>query len=267
MGWISEQDKVWNIQAVNDTSKLAWLEEGVKHVERIYFAGGEPLLMPEHWHILDLLVKHKRFDVHIRYNTNASTLEYQGRNVLDIWRLWNPGQIEVWPSIDEIEDRAELIRSGTRWATVDANLRAIAQLENVVLRPGMTIGAWNVHRIPEIVREMVRLGVVSKRHKYSNFFINLIHDPRHYHVCVLSDGQKSEATLQIQNFITEWRATYSSDITDRFVELLHHLSQPHDPVAARTFAHTTVKLDRIRNEDTAATIPQVKWVLDTYGPN
>lgn len=267
MGYITEQDKVWNIESLNDASKLAWLEEGVKHVERIYFAGGEPLLMPEHWHILDLLVKHKRFNVDLRYNTNVSTLEYQGRSVLDIWRLWEPGKIEVWPSIDEIGERAELIRSGTRWPTVAANLRAITQLESVVMRPGMTIGAWNVLRIPEIIREMVKLGVVSSRHKYTNFFFNLIQSPKHYHVSVLSDGDRTKAILNIQNFITEWRTLYGSDLTERFVELRHHLSLPHDPKEARNFAWTTVKLDQIRGENTADVIPEVKWIIDTYGPN
>jgi uncharacterized Fe-S cluster-containing radical SAM superfamily protein len=36
-------------------------------VNQIYFAGGEPLLMQEHWQILDLLTEHKKFNVKINY--------------------------------------------------------------------------------------------------------------------------------------------------------------------------------------------------------
>ena len=39
----------------------------IDHIEQIYFAGGEPLIMQEHYNILKELVKRERFDVKLIY--------------------------------------------------------------------------------------------------------------------------------------------------------------------------------------------------------
>jgi radical SAM protein with 4Fe4S-binding SPASM domain len=83
MGFIKDQEKVWNIQQVGAANNYKFLEEQIHTVEKIYFAGGEPLLMDEHWYILDLLQKYQRYDVRISYNTNLSTLIYKKKNILD----------------------------------------------------------------------------------------------------------------------------------------------------------------------------------------
>ena len=192
MKWIDEQDKVWNIESVNDSNNFDFLEQQINVVEKIYFAGGEPLLMPEHWQILQMLVDNNRFDVILSYNTNASTWTYGKKNVLDYWKQWQFGKLEVWPSIDEIGDRAELIRAGTVWHKVEDNLKELVTLDNVILRPGLTIGAMNVFRLPEIITHLVEIGVVHRHPKssvinYNNFFINLLEDPKHYHVQILPE--------------------------------------------------------------------------------
>jgi radical SAM protein with 4Fe4S-binding SPASM domain len=192
LGWISDQDKVWNVESVNNSDKFEFLKEQIENVEEIYFAGGEPLMMSEHWKILDMLLEQNKTNVKLSYNTNASTLTYGGKNVLDYWRQWDNKKIEVWPSIDEIGSRAELIRSGTVWPKVENNIINISQLTNVVVRPGMTIGAWNVFRLPEIIEHLLEIGVINKKHHYQNWFINLLQYPTHYHVSILPDTFKEE---------------------------------------------------------------------------
>ena len=77
LGLISDQDKVWNIDSVDDTNNFDFLTEQIGVVEKIYFAGGEPLMMDEHWQILELLDKNNRHDVKISYNTNCTTFTYK----------------------------------------------------------------------------------------------------------------------------------------------------------------------------------------------
>ena len=113
--WVPDAIKIWGkkkymaenkkglniVDDIEGQSKLTFLEDQIKHVERIYFAGGEPMMMDDHWYILELLKKHKRFDVRIMYNTNMARLDWKGKNVIDYWKLWEPGKIEIWPSLDE----------------------------------------------------------------------------------------------------------------------------------------------------------------------
>jgi MoaA/NifB/PqqE/SkfB family radical SAM enzyme len=259
----TDQEKVWSIETVNDKTNFDFLADQVQHVQKIYFAGGEPLLMPEHWQILDMLVEGKRFDVKLSYNTNCSTLEYNKKNVLDYWSKWEFGKLEVWPSIDEIGSRAELIRSGTIWPKVEENLKELIKLENIIVRPGITVGAWNVFRLPEIINHLISIGVVNSRLKYKNFFINLLEQPSHYHVHILPESFRKETITKLEYFISAHNSRYSTDIAPLFSHIIHELNKPYDPKAAKKFVKVSEEVDGVRNENIYNIIPEMEIVRET----
>lgn len=262
MRWITEQDKVWNIASVNEQSNYAFLKEQVLSVEKVYFAGGEPLLMAEHWDILSLLEENNRYDVKVCYNTNVSTLVYNKKNVLDIWKKWNPGQLEVWPSIDEVGPRAELIRSGTDWPNVEENLKKILELDNIFVKPGITVGAMNVFRMPELIQYLTDIGIISAKYNHKNFFLNQLEWPMHYHVHILSDKFRQEIVAKLENFITDYNFKYTTNIDHLFAQLLFELKKPFNLEEARKFVDVTARLDVIRNENIYETIPELNDVLE-----
>lgn len=262
LGWNAEYEKVTNIDGVDEVDTFSFLEKQIHNVRKIYFAGGEPLLMPEHWQILKLLVENKRFDVKISYNTNASTLTYEKQNVLDYWKLWEFPKLEVWPSIDEIGKRAELIRSGTNWQKVENNLLEMAKLDNLIIRPGITVGAWNVYRLPEIITHLVSIGIIKPHMKHKNFFLNLIEDPKHYHIHILPDYFKIQIIEKLNAFIQSYKEQYNTDIEPLFTHVLHELTKPFSLEHAKKFLDITAKLDKIRNEDTFAVLPEMVKVKD-----
>lgn len=254
------EEKILSINNVHNQNKLDFLLKHIHEVEKIYFAGGEPLLMDEHYVILDLLHEHKRYNVRIQYNTNMSTLEHKGKNVLDYWKNWSKDKVEIWPSIDEIGERAELIRKGTVWDQVEKNLLTIKEL-GVYVAPGMTVGAMNVFRLPQIVKHLIDIGVINKKHNYKNFFVNLLEYPKHYHVSILSDMFRKKIILDIENFIEELKEEYGVNLTESFSYILQQLTLPHDVAAKERFIDLTSKLDLIRNENTYEVIPELKDVL------
>ena len=264
----TDQEKVWNIEAVDDKTNFDFLEDQMGNVKRIYFAGGEPLLMDEHWHILDKLVENKRFDVKLSYNTNCSVLTYGKKNVIDYWKQWQLGKLEVWPSIDEIGERAELIRSGTVWPKVEENLKELAKHDNIILRPGMTIGAWNVRRLPQIIRHLTSLGVIKNNPaipqyvNYNNFFINLLDYPRHYHVSILPDEYRKETIAELEEFIKEHNETYKTDVSSIFTQIFHELKKPFDLESAKKFLAVTKQMDDLRSESLFEVVPEMKVVKE-----
>jgi hypothetical protein len=183
---------------------------------------------------------------------------------LDYWRQWEPGKIEVWPSIDEVGDRAELIRAGTVWNKVEANLKAMMELDNIIVRPGMTIGAWNVCRLPEIITELIEIGVIKSKKEFGinhdNFFVNMLMDPKHYHVRILPDDFKQQIIKKLENFVVEFNVKYDTDISGRFSYVLHELTTSFDRESAKEFVEITRQLDRIRDENTFTTIPEMNKV-------
>jgi len=258
LGWKMEVEKVTNIDSVDDETNFDFLKDQIKTVRKIYFAGGEPLLMPEHWQILELLVENKRFDVKLNYNTNASNLTYGGKNVLDYWKQWEYGKLEVWPSIDEIGDRAELIRSGTVWSKVEDNLKEISKFENIIIRPGITVGAWNVNRLPEIIYHLVDIGVIRPTLKHKNFFLNLLSHPTHYHVHILSDDYRKSTIEKLKKFMVDYDRNYGTNIEPLFIHILHELEKPFSPSAAKKFLEITKQIDTIRDEDIFRVIPDLE---------
>lgn len=260
----TDQEKVWNIESVDDMSNFDFLKEQVQHVQKIYFAGGEPLLMPEHWQMLDMLVENKRFDVSLSYNTNCTTLTYGKKNIIDYWKQWDFGKLEVWPSLDEIDERAELVRSGTRWKDVEANLKQLIELPNAIIRPGLTIGGLNVFRLPAIIDRLMDLGVLKEKFGYINFFLNLVMDPKYYHVKILPDDYKEKISADLLRYCDDFNKKYRTNINIHFDHILHELSLPHDPQAAKSFLGLTAAMDALRNEKTFEVIPELDIVRQMY---
>lgn len=267
LNWpVEDWQKVVTTDAIDGLNNYKFLEKQIDEVEKIYFAGGEPLLMPEHWYILEMLIEAKRFDTRICYNTNTSKLVYQGKNVLDYWSQWEPGKIEVWSSLDEIDERAELIRSGTDWSKVEQNLKDMVKLDNIVIRPGITTGAWNVFRVPEIVDRLLEIGVVKtdKRLglKHNNFFLNYLDGPEKYNVRILPTWFKEQTIKKLNKFIDMYDRKYNTSIRYRFEHILHELTKPFDLTFARKFVKDTEVIDKIRNEDMYSVVPEMVYVRE-----
>ena len=270
LGWIDEQEKVSNVpDSTNLGDKFAFLEKQVEHVQRVYFAGGEPLLMPEHWKVLELLDKHKKYDVRIDYNTNISKLDYGKKNVIDYWKKWNndPIRINVWPSIDEIDERAELVRAGTIWPKVEQNLKILAGLKkHISLEPSITVGAFNVFRLPEIITRLTDLGVIGDHphQPYANFYLNLLEWPQHYHVQILSNKFRKEITNKLRKFIRDYNEKYKTNIEHRFQQIFVELAKGHNVKQAKIFLRKTQELDEVRDEYTFNTIPELQEIRNFY---
>ena len=189
-------------------------------------------------------------------------LTYGKKNIIDYWKQWDPGMVRVWPSIDEIGERAELIRSGTVWTKVEDNLKKLSNINTINLRPGITVGAWNVNRLPEIITHLVDIGVIRK---YNNFFINLIEQPDYYHVSILPEEFKKATIEKLKDFIATYNQEYFTDISKEMTHILHELSKPTDLYAVKRFLEKTRDLDALRGENLYQVVPEMQVVLDTYG--
>jgi hypothetical protein len=132
----------------------------------------------------------------------------------------------------------------------------------------MTIGAWNVRRLPQIVTYLTDLGVI-RRHpvihqyvNYNNFFINLLDHPKHYHVSILPDDYRNETIKELKDFIADYNKKYNTDINSIFTQIFYELDQPFNLEAAKKFIHVSGQVDKLRNEDIFKTIPEMEVVRE-----
>ena len=93
--------------------------ESFDYAEQFYFAGGEPLIMEEHYRILKELDKRKMYHVRLIYNSNFSRLKFKDMDVLELWNKFD--SVSVGASLDAEGSRGELMRKGTVWKDIVAN--------------------------------------------------------------------------------------------------------------------------------------------------
>jgi sulfatase maturation enzyme AslB (radical SAM superfamily) len=139
---------------------VASVMEHLDEIEIFYFAGGEPMLMQEHYDILDTLLAHGKSHVKLNYNTNISTLTFKGRSVLDLWNQFEDVNLGI--SLDGSWERAAYIRNGSNWEQILGNIALIKQnAPKVKLRVATTISTYNALSVVDFHNEMIDTGIFT----------------------------------------------------------------------------------------------------------
>jgi sulfatase maturation enzyme AslB (radical SAM superfamily) len=145
----------------------ASFEKLLPHFRRVEFAGGEPLMDPQHYKILDMLKPYGK-NIEIKYATNGTTLGIKGgRTVHDYWPYFKSVAVNV--SIDGINDVYNYIRGNGNFSEVEENVKEIQTIPNVSRVVGaFTAQAGNILQAAECVDYFInKMGIVFYSHRVS----------------------------------------------------------------------------------------------------
>jgi sulfatase maturation enzyme AslB (radical SAM superfamily) len=145
----------------------ASFEKLLPHFRRVEFAGGEPLMDPQHYKILDMLKPYGR-NIELKYATNGTTTGIKGgRTIHDYWPHFRSVAVNV--SIDGIHDVYDYIRSGSSFATVEANVKVFQSFPNVSRVVGaFTAQAGNILQAAECIDYFINeMNIVFYSHRVS----------------------------------------------------------------------------------------------------
>lgn len=143
----------------------ASLEKLLPHFRRVEFAGGEPLMDPQHYRILDMLAPCGD-QIEIKYATNLSTLGIKGgRNVHEYWPKFRSVAVNV--SIDGIGPVYEYIRGNGDWDNLVQNIQTIQGLPNISRIVGaVTVQVSNVLILDQMIELFLdQLGIIFHTHR------------------------------------------------------------------------------------------------------
>lgn len=247
-------NSVLNHAGRTETDMWEQLEPHLDYVEQIYFAGGEPLLMEEHYRILDELVRRKRFDVRLIYNTNFTHTDLKGKSVFEYWRQFK--SVAVGASLDDMGPRAEYIRKGTDWEVVCQNRKEmIAICPDVDFYISPTLSIMNAHHLPDFHRAWVEQGLIRAQ----DLNVNILQDPAHYRIDIAPVEYKAELAAKLRKHI-EWLAPQDSlgRATQGFESAIAFMNATDNTHLIDTFWRKTHELDTIRNESCLTVIPELK---------
>ena len=142
-------------------------EKLLPHFRRVEFAGGEPLMDPQHYKILDMLKPYAK-NIEIKYATNATTLGIKGgRTIHDYWPHFKSVAVNV--SIDGIHDVYNYIRGNGNFSEIEQNIKEIQTLPNISRIVGaFTAQAGNILQAAECIDYFINtMGIVFYSHRVS----------------------------------------------------------------------------------------------------
>lgn len=229
-------------------SVSSMLDDNIHFLEEVYFIGGEPLLMDEHYDLLDKLIAAGNKDVKIRYNSNISKLEFRHINVVDKWAHFK--NVNVNASIDHYGEKLEYVRNGSNWQETLANIKTLQSLPNVTLKVHCLLSVFNVLDITDIIQTFFDLGIDN-----DHFVLSFLDYPRYYCIKSLHPDLKVTAQERIQTFLKD------NDKVHGILRMaLEHVARSiFDEDKWNTdkveFKQVTARLDAIRGENFLNTFP------------
>lgn len=236
-----------------ETDLWEQLIEHIDHVEQVYFAGGEPMMMDEHYRILEELEKRKKFNVQLIYNTNFTQIRLKDRTVFDYWKKFDT--VSVGASLDGMGPHGEYIRKGTVWEEVEHNRRLMMEIcPRVDFYISATLSILNALHLPDFHLEWANKGLI----KPGDFNVNLLTEPAYYRLDIAPAEYKQVIRERYQEHIA-WLSPQDQlrRATNGFQSAINFMMAADNSQQLDKFWSTTNQLDRIRNENILDIIPEL----------
>jgi radical SAM protein with 4Fe4S-binding SPASM domain len=253
--WAS-QNKPLNYAGRYATDLWEQLIEHIDHVEQIYFAGGEPLMMEEHYLILEELERRGRFDVRLIYNTNFTQTRLKDRTVFDYWRKFD--SVAVGASLDASGPRGEYIRKGTDWAVVESNRRQMMEIcPRVDFYISPTLSIMNALHLPDFHRDWVEKGML----KPQDLNVNILQDPAYLRIDIAPAEYKQKIQHKYEQHL-EWLRPLDqlNRATVGFESAITFMNSTDNTQLLDTFWRKTHELDSIRREHVLDVLPELRAI-------
>ena len=230
------------------------LQEHIPYLEQVYFAGGEPLMMEEHFWILKELVHREMFDVKLIYNTNFSRLHLKDDNVLDYWRLFK--NVSIGASLDGMAAHGEYIRKGTKWDQIERNReQMLEKCPDTDFYVSSTVSLYNADHVSDFHRAWVNKGYL----KAQDWNINILQGPERDRIDVLPQAYKDQITAKVQEHI-EWLnpQDYLKRATTGYEGMLNFMNAQDNSHLLQEFFRVNDVHDAYRKESFEHVFPEYK---------
>lgn len=230
----------------------------LENMERIYFAGGEPLIMEEHYRALNEMIDRNLTDIDLIYNTNFSQLRFKKTNVLEKWNKFS--KVTVVASLDAMGARAEYIRKGTVWEKIEQNRKEMMKISpNVHFLIGPAVSIFNIQHIPDFQKTWFELGYL----KINNIQPTLVQQPIHYRIDIMPAEMKKRVEEKYVNHI-EWLESEGAtqNTVEKYQQIINFMNYDDKSNLIPMFILKTRELDMIRNENILDILPELKELFN-----
>jgi radical SAM protein with 4Fe4S-binding SPASM domain len=263
--WMKDWDKVsseWESAGYNtytgrqenyDNDKfLEDIERLGPSLEIIEFAGGEPLMDPMHYKVLEALQPYAH-NIQVKYSTNLSKLTYGRYNALDAWTAFKG--VDVSLSLDGYPDLNDYIRTESNASVIKENLNAVRNVLGNKFdgRVALCYNAWNAVGLTETY-EYFDKELDIQIHG------NIAWDPKFISAQVLPLELKRNITKKYMSYLDSVKTTdYRFKRIKRFITTnVNYLNATDNSHLFDQFIRYSQKLDTSRGTDIFKVIPELE---------
>lgn len=197
----------------------------------IYFAGGEPLILPDHYELLHTCIdKNISHSINLRYSTNLSTLKYKDQNLLELWKQFK--SVTIFASADGTGKLYNYMRSDLDWQIFEENADRLIK-NDIKFTFYFVLNNLNIWFLKDTLEYVIG--------KNWNYEIEIIRSPAE----LTLDMIPSKYVDKARAIIEECRPLMSSELNDYMLSKL--INDQTDTGFANTLKRQFI-YDKIRNE-------------------
>ena len=187
--------------------------EQIPNMQQIYFAGGESLIIEEHYEILEECIRQGYAkNLELRYNSNG--VEWR-EDLFDLWKHFK--LVRFHYSVDDIFERNEYIRYPSKWERTQEVFHILDKetSDNVEITVACAVQALNIYYIPDFIKwkldqDFKKINMWPFGAGGINY--HFVYHPPHLNVKVLPKWFKDECRRKYEEFIPWWEANWQKGI-------------------------------------------------------
>ena len=260
----------WNNKGSTNGSSYNWHKnnpvfwqqfyEQIPNMQQLYFAGGESLIIEEHYEILEECIRqgHAK-NLEIRYNSNG--VEWRS-DLFDLWKEFK--LVRFHYSVDSIHGMNEYIRYPSTWKRTEEVFHILDKetSDNVEITVACAVQALNIYYIPEFLK-----WKLTQRFRKINMWpfgagginYHFVYHPPHLNVKVLPAWFKETCRRHYEEFYPWWEENWELGIP----------SWHRGKVTKEQWRSASYGIDRLEgmlkfmeSEDWSQRLPEMKEFLD-----
>ena len=234
--------------------------EQMPSMQQIYFAGGESLIIEEHYEILEHAIK-KGYakNLELRYNSNG--VEWRD-NLFDLWKEFK--LVRFHYSIDSIEKMNDYIRYPSDWTRQSQVFHILDNYtsNNVEVTIACAVQALNIYYVPDLIKWKLNQGFKKiNMWPFGAGGVNyhFVYHPPHLNVKVLPKWFKEECRKKYEKFYPWWEANW-----EKGVPIWHKGKVDYNKWRSASYGISRLEgmLKFMESEDWSIRLPEMKEFLD-----
>lgn len=248
------------------------LHKLIPNLKQVLFAGGEPLMIPEHKEFVQEVINlGYSKNIILKYNTNGVLVDDE---IIDIWKQFK--QVKVSVSLDGIYERGEYIRYPMSWGEMYNSLKLLDNTpDNIDVNIAVTVQILNIKHLIEFAKwkiqerfNKVNLEFIEEEQIGGGIFnMHLLYTPTFLSIQALPKEDKEKIRQDFLNF-KEWlveridSSFWSNPVGwQKWDSILNYMDMQDRSELLPSFKQYIKNLDHIRNTKAATVFPELSHLF------